>query len=427
MKKDLLFHIVKMPYGKITILILAGFIIAAWTISGILLTAGAKENNTSASDMNSVAAGNNQFAWQLYGKLSAENKNGNLFFSPYSISTALCMTYAGAKGNTEKQMADVLHFTLPQERLHPAFGSLEKGLNEQGKEGVFDLTVANALWPQKGFKFLDLFTGLVNKNYSAGLNEVDYAGDTEGARQTINKWVEEKTKDKIKELIKPGVLDKLTRMVLTNAIYFKGRWQFEFDKKDTKDTPFNITASSQKPVPMMYIKKEFRYSDLQDFQILELGYKGDALSMIIVLPKEIDGIGKLEKSLTAENLGIWIAKMRRQEVLVYLPRFKFTAEFSLGQILAGMGMPEAFSANADFSGMTGRKDLFISAVLHKAFVEVNEEGTEAAAATAVVMRLTAARQETIFRADHPFIFLIRDNKINSILFMGRVCDPTKEQ
>ena len=177
----------------------------------------------------------------------------------------------------------------------------------------------------------------------------------------------------------------------------------------------------------MYIKKEFRYSDLQDFQILELGYKGDALSMIIVLPKEIDGIGKLEKSLTAENLGIWIAKMRRQEVLVYLPRFKFTAEFSLGQILAGMGMPEAFSANADFSGMTGRKDLFISAVLHKAFVEVNEEGTEAAAATAVVMRLTAARQETIFRADHPFIFLIRDNKINSILFMGRVCDPTKEQ
>ena len=419
MKKELLLY-------KIGILILAGFIITTWTISGFLLTAGAKEGNTAAADINSVATGNNQFALQLYGKLAGEKKNENLFFSPYSISTALAMTYAGARGETEKQMADVLHFTLPQERLHAAFGSFEKGLNEQGKAGVFELTVANALWPQKGFKFLDSFTGLVNKNYSAGLNEVDYVSDTEGARKTINKWIEDKTKNKIKDLIKQGMLDKMTRMVLTNAIYFKGRWQLEFDKKDTKDLPFHIFASQEKNVPMMTIKKDFRFADLKDFQILELGYKGDALSMILMLPKEVEGIGNLEKSITSENLDSWLAKMRKQEVTVSLPRFKNTCEFSLADTLRSRGMTDAFSGNADFSGMTGNKDLFISAVVHKAFIEVNEEGTEAAAATGVVMRLTAARQETIFQADHPFIFLIKDNKTNSILFMGRLQDPGKQ-
>ena len=181
-----------------------------------------------------ITQGNIRFAFELYSKLAAEKENENFFFSPYSISTALSMTYGGARGNTEKQMAEVLHFTLPQEQLHSAFGSLEKRLSEGGKKGAYELNVANALWGQKGYKFLDSFISLVNENYSAGLNEVDFKKDAEGARQTINKWIENKTKDKIKELISPGVLDKFTRLVLTNAIYFKGKWEVEFDKKDTE-------------------------------------------------------------------------------------------------------------------------------------------------------------------------------------------------
>jgi serpin B len=409
---------------------LVGLIIVIWAAGGFLLSTSASEKKPDfpLTDVNAVVSGNNEFAIELYKKIANDpNKIENLFFSPYSISTAIAMTYASARGNTEKQMAEVLHFNLPQEQLHPVFSSLEKVLNEQGKKGAFELTVANALWGQKGYKFLDSFTDLVNKNYSTGLNKVDFAKDSEGARQTINKWVEEKTKNKIKELIKPDILTGLTRLVLTNTIYFKGKWQYEFDKKDTKEALFHITAQNSVTVPMMYIKKEFKYGGDESGQILEIGYKGEDLSMIVLLPKEIEGISKIEKSLTAENLDKWLGKLRKQEVRVYFPRFKMTSEFDLLKVLSKMGMPDAFNdLKADFSGMNGGKDLYISNVLHKAFVEVNEEGTEAAASTAVVMALKGVAKPTIFRADHPFIYIIRDNITGSILFMGKVCDPREK-
>lgn len=385
--------------------------------------------NSEPADVNEVVKGNTEFALELYGKLAEtpEAEGKNLFFSPYSISTALALTYAGARGDTEEQMAQVLHFEPAGQRIHPAFGLLEKQLNEKGAEGVFELAIANALWGQKGYKFLDSFISLVNSNYSAGLNEVDFINETENSRVTINEWIEEKTREKIKDLIKPGVLDRLTRLVLTNAIYFKGKWQYEFDKKDTRDAPFHISARNTVTVPIMYIKKEFNFTERDDLQILELGYKGEALSMIIILPNEIDGAKKLEKQLTVENLNNWLDVLRKREVEVYLPKFTFTSEFELKKILSQMGMPKAFSGSADFSGMTGGKDLSISNVLHKAFVEVNEEGTEAAAATAVVMMTTSIRSPIpIFRANRPFIFLIKDNQTGSILFMGKVVDPGKK-
>lgn len=420
----------KIKIYKILIYLLAGLII--WTLLAVGALLAINDNPFESSepvDVNEVVKGNTEFALELYGKLAeapgAEGKN--LFFSPYSISTALALTYAGARGNTEKQMAQVLHFGPAGRRIHPAFGLLEKQLNEKGAEGVFELTVANALWGQKDYKFLDTFIDLVNTNYSAGLNEVDFA-DTENARNVINKWVAEKTREKIKDLIKPGVLTRLTRLVLTNAIYFKGKWQVEFDKKDTRDTPFHTSARNTVTVPMMYLEEKFKYYRNDSLQILELGYKGDDLSMVVLLPKEVEGVKKIEKELSFENLEKWLEKLREQELKVYLPRFTFTSEFSLANVLSAMGMKDAFFLPpADFSGMTGTKELYISAVIHKAFVEVNEEGTEAAAATAVVMMTTSMRSPLpIFRADHPFIFMIKDNQTGSILFMGKVVDPSKK-
>ncbi len=382
-------------------------------------------------DVNTVVVGNSGFALDLYAKLRDEpavkEAGGNLFFSPYSISTALAMTYAGARGETEKQMAKTLHFSLPQERLHPAFGTLEKQLNAAGKKGNYELSVANALWGQKGYGFLKPFLELTEKNYGAGLKEVDFVRQTEKVRKTINAWVEEKTKDKIKELIKPGVLGALTRLVLTNAIYFKGDWASKFEEKNTKPAPFHISKERSEEAAMMYQKEEFKYAQKEKLQILELPYKGEELSMVVLLPEEVDGLAELESSLTPERLAEWTKRLHKREVMVYLPKFKMTSKFGMAEMLAAMGMPDAFSGAVDFSGMNGKRDLFISAVIHKAFVEVNEEGTEAAAATGVVMKLTAVpAPPPVFRADHPFIFVIKDNNSGSILFMGRVSNPAKQ-
>jgi len=418
----------KIRFYKIIIFLLAVLIIVAAVAYGVLLSVNESSiENQSLVDVNEIAKGNSDFALQLYSKLAAEKENENFFFSPYSISTALSMTYAGAKGNTEKQMADVLHFTLPQEQLHLAFGSLEKQLTERAKKGGYELNIANALWGQKGEPFLKDFLELIKKYYGGGLTQLDFSSPqaAEEARNIINAWVEKETKDKIKELIAKRQVDGAI-LVLTNAIYFKGRWAIEFDKKETKDSPFHITTSKDVTVPMMYLKEDFKYTEADNLQILELPYKGEDLSMIVLLPKEIDGIGKLEKLLTIENLERWLTNLKKQEVGVYLPRFKIVwGTFNLAKILEEMGMPDAFSPAADFSGIT-KAPLFITLVLHKAFVEVNEEGTEAAAATAVVMMKSAILQPTVFQADHPFIFLIKDNKTSSILFMGKVMNPVEK-
>ncbi|MCD4779792.1 MAG: serpin family protein [Candidatus Omnitrophica bacterium] len=380
---------------------------------------------TFANDSQTVAVkGNSAFGFDLYQELKDEE--GNLFFSPYSISTALAMTYAGARGQTEKEMAEVLHFSLEQELLHPSFSKLQSHLNAVQNKGRIKLSVANSLWAQEGYHFLDTFFDLNKKYYGAGLNFVDFATKTEDARKTINIWVENKTQQKIKELIKPPMIDSLTSLVLCNAIYFKGDWLSRFDKKRTMDADFYVSPDEVIKVPMMSQKSKFKFKDFDGFSAIELPYEGNDLSMIVFLPKEIGGLVEFESILINDNVENWIDKLSHSpgsEIFVSLPKFKTTCEFELADVLAEMGMPHAF-AGADFSGMTGQKDLFISKVIHKAFVDVNEEGTEAAAATAVVMTRCISRPLT-FRADHPFVFLIRDNMTGSILFIGRIVDPVK--
>jgi serpin B len=403
---------------------------------------GAVEQPTApAEDVAEVAEECNRFAFDLYARL--KGAEGNLFLSPYSISTALTMTYAGARGETAEQMAAVLRLSgerrwrwqegvwketnrgWPEDRLHGTFAALQADLNAAGAKGAFDLVVANRLWGQKGYRFLPDFLKLLEADYGAGIETLDFAKETEAARQTINAWIEKQTRDKIKDLLKPGVLDAMTRLVLTNAIYFKGKWASEFDKKATREEDFFVTPETKVAAPLMHRTADFGYFDGGDFQVLGLPYQGDRLAMVVLLPKAKDGLAALEASLSAEKLTDWLGKLHRRKVEVALPRFKTTAEFSLKDTLVAMGMTDAFG-DADFSGMTGAKDLFISAVIHKAFVDVNEEGTEAAAATAVVMRpLNGGGPPPVFRADHPFLFLIRDTKTGSILFLGRILDPTK--
>ena len=399
----------------------------------------AMDNQTAKENMNKniIVEGNNKFALELFAKL--QSTKGNLFFSPYSISTALAMAHAGARNETESQMAGVLHFpvsvnrrtdsspkSLPdRQQFASSFGNIIKDMNNRGEKGGYDLTVANALWGQKNYGFLEEFLKLIKTSYDGRLNEVDFVRAAETARKTINAWVEKKTNDKIKNLISEGVLDSMTRLVLTNAIYFKGNWARQFKENRTKDAPFTLPDGHKIDASMMNQKAEFGYVETDTFQALELPYVDDELSMVILLPKQFDALDEFEKTLTPDNLTQWLAKIHKREVVVFVPKFKMTSQFSLASVLKSMGMKDAFSPNADFSGINGKRDLFISAVIHKAYVEVNEEGTEAAAATGVVMRLTSIGPAPIpvFRADHPFLFLIRDNLSGSILFIGRVANP----
>jgi len=383
------------------------------------------------SDRAAAVEGNNAFAADLYGQL--RNQSGNLFFSPESISTALAMTYAGARGNTASEMAKTLHFTLPPDRLHPAMGALLSDLN--ATHNGYQLRVANALWAQRDYTFLDDFLKLIKNDYGAGFNRVDFKGAPDAARLTINQWVEQKTENKIKDLISPGLLNARTKLVLTNAIYFKGDWQTQFDKMQTKDEDFHLSPSQTVQAPLMHREGGFNYFNGGTFQALEIPYKSRELSMIVFLPNEVSDLSAFERSLTASSMQQWLGQLRPvPKVILAMPKFKMTKQFGLKDTLEAMGMPRAFAEGvADFSGMTGdtTRKLFISAVIHKAFIDVNEEGTEAAAATAVIMmRPTAARLEPpppppVFRADHPFVFLIRDNRSGGILFMGRITDPTK--
>jgi serine protease inhibitor len=400
------------------------FLLSLLMLCFVLLPPAHGEQTPPAADRAAVVEGDNAFAVALYGQL--RNQSGNLFFSPESISTALAMAYAGARGGTASEMATTLHFTLPPRQLHPAMGVLLHDLNAT-HEG-YQLSIANALWAQRGYNFLSEFLQLLNNDYGAGLNQVDFKGSTEAARLTINQWVEQKTANKIKDLLPPGALKPSTRLVLTNAIYFKGNWLTQFDKAQTKDEDFHLSPAQAKRAPLMHREGSFNYFNGGTFQILEIPYQSNELSMIVFLPNDPSGLAALEQSLTPSNTQQWLRQLGPvSKVIVTMPKFKTTQQFELGGTLAAMGMPQAFSAGADFSGMTGNRDFFISAVIHKAYIDVNEEGTEAAAATAVTMRAMAARMPPpapVFRADHPFVFLIRDIRSNSILFMGRLADPT---
>lgn len=383
-----------------------------------------------APDPNLPAVGNaiNAFSVDLYKHLARHE--GNLFLSPTSLETALAMVYAGARGDTAEQMADVLHFgRVPEGQLHPAFGQLLETLNPPqagGRDRPYELTIANALWGQDGYAFNPEYLQLVRRYYGGNLQNVDFVEAPEASRQRINQWVERQTNDRIQDLVPPGAIDALTRLVLTNAIYFKGRWAEPFEERFTRDEAFRFADGSSADVPLMRRSGEYGYAEIDGVQVLSLPYGGEELSMVVVLPRDARALAALERDLTLEQLQRWARGGRRQEVHVFLPRFKIESQFSLGEALQAMGMTDAFSDDADLSGIAQAEQLAISAVLHKAFVDVNEEGTEAAAATAVIVGVTAAPPQSeppVFRADHPFLFLIRENRSGAILFLGRVSAP----
>jgi len=369
-----------------------------------------------------AVSANNQFAFKLYSIY--KSKDGNIFFSPYSISSALAMTYEGARGKTADEMQSVFDFSKDDVLRRRDFLKINNIINKKDKK--YKLNTANALWAQKSYKFSDDYFKLIDQYYGGKVTNLDFIGDLEGSRLTINHWVEERTNDRIKDLIPKNVLDSYTRLVLTNAIYFKGKWAKEFDKKSTGEQDFNVGSNKAVKVQMMNDNDDFNYGETDSLQILELPYQDNELSMLILLPKN-DDLAAVEGSLTFEKLSEYKSLLTSEKIDVSIPRFKFETKYLMKDDLIRMGMPTAFSGDADFSGMTGDKDLFIGQVIHQAFVDVNEEGTEAAAATAVIMEAGSAMPQPpkVFRADHPFIFLIQEKETGNILFMGRVADPTK--
>ena len=384
--------------------------------------------DVSQTDEALLVEGNSTFAFGLYQTLKTEE--GNLFYSPHSISLALAMTYAGARGETEQQMADTLHFLLSQDNLHPAFNSLDtelgkRGQGAQGKDDEgFRLNIVNAIWGQKDYSFLPAFLDILAENYGAGLRIVDFINETEKSRITINDWVNDQTEGRIEDLIPQGVIDELTRLVLTNAIYFNAAWQHTFSEYMTADGPFNLLDGRQVTIPMMKQTESFGYAEGEEFQGVELPYDGGELSMVIFLPRA-GQFEAFEESMRSQRMDDIIESLQNTRVALTMPKFEFDSDFSLKETLDKMGMPIAFTEGADFSGMTGNRNLLIQDVIHKAFVSVDEEGTEAAAATAVIVGETSAPIDPPIEVtmDRPFIFIIRDIDTGAILFVGRVLNP----
>jgi serpin B len=391
----------------------------------LVLALGAPARALSAQTQ-ALVDGNTAFALELYAQL--KTNQGNLFFSPYSISTALAMTYAGARGDTEKQMGRVLHFNQPQRWTRLLFGDLQRQLTEAGQRKGIELSIANALWAQKDHPFLPEFLTISRDRYQADVHQVDFETAAESAVDGINRWVAERTKEKIQSVLSPRSLDGATRLVIADAIYFKGTWAKQYDKALTYAQPFHISAALQKDTPLMHHLDEVRYMENREFQAVELPYQGGELSMVILLPREINACGELEDTLTPALLARSLEQMKTQEVEILVPRFKLESKFKLKQPVAGMGMSDAFDGKkADFSGMDGSRLLFITEVFHNAWGEVNEEGTEAAAVTAAPVAYGVVGEAlplpAVLRADHPFIFFIRDTRSGTLLFVGRLTDP----
>lgn len=409
---------------------LLGLLGCSQAVSGQVIQSDKPRNTSPTVDRAELAMlvdGSNAFAFNLYQTL--RQRGANLFYSPYSISEALTMTYAGARGETEKDMAEVLTFSLSPDRLHPAFNSLDLQLKQRGQgakgkdEEGFRLHVVNAIWGQKDYKFLAPFLDVLAQNYGAGLRILDFINETEQSRLTINKWVSDQTEERIKDLVPQGAINELTRLVLTNAIYFNAAWQYPFDENATSDGLFHLLSGSDVIVPMMKQTESFRYTEGADYQAVEIPYDGQELSMVIILPRA-GQFDTFEKKLDAGFVGSIIDKLEMREVALSMPKFEYESSFGLKEALSTLGMRIAFTADADFSGMNGKRDLFIQDVLHKAFVSVDEAGTEAAAATAVIVGLTSIPAQPVeVEVNRPFIFLIRDVPTGSIIFIGRVLNP----
>lgn len=382
------------------------------------------------NDLSELVSGNTAFAFDLYRQIRQDSEN--LFFSPYSISMALAMTYAGAKDDTAHEMAGAMQFYLPNYSLHHAFNYVDqqlagRGEGAQGKDGEgFRLNVVNAIWGQRGHSFSSEYLDTLAMNYGAGLRVLDFQAQPEPSRETINKWVEEQTESRIKDLIPQGAIDSLTRLVLTNAVYFNAAWQAQFEESATTQASFHLVDGGQVAVPMMRQTESFGYSSADGFQVVELPYDGGELSMLILLPDE-GRFNEIEAAIDGSLLRNAVDGLQWTRLALTMPKFKMETSFSLKDSLASMGMVKAFApGEADFSGMDGTRELYIGDVVHKAFVEVDEAGTEAAAATAVIMQTTAIPAEpTELTIDRPFLFLIRDIETGTVLFLGRVMNPAQ--
>jgi len=388
-----------------------------------------KVRSATSAEVNAYVLGSNQFGFDLYSRYSATQVGKNIFFSPYSITTALGMTYEGAKGQTAAEMQNVLHIPTDVNSRQSAVLSVYNSLNASGQP--FTLKTANALWVEKTYNLLPDFLSIAQTFYNGVATNLDFKNAPEPSRVTINSWVANQTNNKITNLLGQGTIDTMTRLVLTNAVYFKGTWVTPFDKTLTKPTDFHVTDSQTVSTLMMTLtgeKADFSYGETDSSQLLSMPYNGDRLSMLIILPKS-GSLSSVESSLNATSIKSLEQSMSKQRIDVYIPKFTFKTTYGLASDLIAMGMPTAFLPSAaDFSGMSGNKDLYIGAVIHQAYVAVDEEGTEAAAATAVVMTATAVMEPKpipVFRADHPFVFFITDNTTGEILFMGRVMDPTE--
>jgi len=418
-------------FSGISILILALILV------GLTAAGTAPQNTTSISGepvagdahpdtldgAGNVAAGNNRFAFDLYRRLATDPAyaGGNLFFSPYSISSALAITYEGARGTTADEIGAVLHLPANDTLRREGFADLNAALNHGS--GNYTLRTANALWAEETYSFLPDYIDVAARWYGANVTNLDFIENPEGSRETINRWVEGQTEDRIPDLLPPNAIDPLTRLVITNAIYFKGTWAKQFDANETREEEFRVGPNEMVLAPMMHGDAAYPYAETETLQVLEMPYaheSGNGLAMLVLLPKE-DSLTAAEEALDAERLAGLRESLIAQNVRISFPKFTFDVGYSLPPALAAMGMPTAFSDDAaDLSGMDGTKDLFITGVFHKAFIDVNEEGTEAAAATGVI----AGRGVTpVFRADHPFVFLIVEKDSGAILFMGRVVNP----
>jgi len=393
------------------------------------LTSLVNDTQPIPQEFDTVVGANNQFAFDLYSEYKSEK--GNIFFSPYSISTALTMTYEGARGKTAEEMQAVLRIPKDDEKRRLESARIYNQINESNKD--YKLSTANALWAQKDYQFLEEYINNTEEYYGGKTTNLDFIKETEKSRVTINDWVEDQTNNKIKNLIPKGAINEITRLVLTNAIYFKGTWVLQFDKKDTKDEDFKTSFGKTIKVPMMKLigdDAEFNYVRADNVQILELPYDSEDLSMLLILPEE-NNFKKVEKLINAKKLSEWKSVFKKQRVDIYIPKFKFETKYFMVETLKEMGMSDAFVFGAaDFSGMDGTRNLYIDNVIHQAFVEVNEEGTEAAAATAVIMGWGSVGDVeepviSVFRADHPFIFIIQQKETGNILFMGRVSNPNE--
>ncbi len=420
--------------------ILTGFIILCIIVIGVYFFKFSQIKNSKEAEyepeievnnVNNIVDANNRFCLDYYSQLKDKEKN-NIFFSPFSISSAFAMVYEGANGDTAKEMQSVFYFPQDKNVIRKEYQAILDELNKTNKQ--YELNSANALWVNREYQFSKDYFNIIDEYYNGKVANLDFSNSLDNSVNTINKWIEDHTNNKINNSISSSDINSSTSLVLTNAIYFKGNWDKQFNKSNTQKDDFRISKDEVEKVDMMHMTDKdsiFNYFENDDIQILEMPYSGNELSALFLLPKDND-LSRLENIINVNKLSEWRNSLLKQRVDVYIPKFKFGTRYSMASDLNKMGMQIAFSDLADFSGMSASntKDFKIDQAVHQAFIEVNEDGTEAAAATSVIMMPTSVMPQEdiipIFKADHPFIFIIQQKDNGNILFIGRVINPKIE-